>query len=298
LDYNQRDGIDLHIHSSASDGTFSPGEIIETACAHNLRAIAITDHDSIDGSKQALKAGIPDTLKFLTGVELSTAPPPILPLSGSFHILGYGIDLDNLDLNRALKLLQKARANRNPAIIDRLNQLGFDITLDRLAVSDGNDQIGRPHIARAMLQKGYVSSIDDAFDRFLGHDCPAYVDKPRISCQQAINIIREAGGIAVLAHPYLLNLTDQKHMDNLISTLKKMGIGGIEVYYPEHSPQATAFYEVLARKYNLLMTGGTDFHGKLKPEIQMGSGTGRLFVPFALYEKLYAALSHHNVRSE
>ena len=297
MGYNQPDGIDLHIHSSASDGTLSPGEIIETACAQNLRAISITDHDSIDGSKAALKAGIPEALKFLTGVELSTAPPPFLPLSGSFHILGYGIDLENFALNRALKLLQKARENRNPAIIDRLNQLGFDITLDQLAVSDDNGQIGRPHIAQAMLQKGYVSSIDDAFDRFLGHDCPAYVDKPRISCQQAIDIIRDAGGIAVLAHPYLLNLTDQKNMEYLITKLKKMGIGGVEVYYPEHSPQATALYEMLARKFNLLMTGGTDFHGKLKPEIQMGSGTGRLFVPFTLYEELSAALTQHQLRS-
>ena len=288
---NHHLGIDLHIHSSASDGTLSPGEILETACAQNLEAIAITDHDTVEGAKQALQVGIPETLQFLTGVEMSAAPPPTLSLSGSFHILGYGIDLDDVALNQVLQVLQKARENRNPAIIERLNQLGFDMTIDQVVVAVGEGQIGRPHIARVMLQRGFVTSIDDAFDRYLGHGRPAYVDKPRISCQQAVDIIRGAGGIAVLAHPFLLNLNDPGVMENLLVELKKMGFEGIEVYYPEHPPQATSLYEVLARKHDLLMTGGTDFHGKLKPEIQMGSGTGHFFVPFALYERLCAGLT-------
>ena len=284
-------GIDLHIHSSASDGTLSPGEILETACSQNLRAIAITDHDSIDGAKEAFQAGIPQTLKFLTGVELSAAPPPFLSHAGSFHILGYGIDLENAPLTRALQILQRARANRNPAIIERLNHLGLDITIGQVAEVVGDGQIGRPHIAKVMLQLGYVASIDDAFGRFLGHGQPAYVDKPRISCQQAVDIIKGAGGIAVLAHPFLLELDDPIEMDRLVASLKKMGFEGIEVYYPEHPPQATALYERLAKKYDLLMTGGTDYHGKLKPEIQMGSGTGHLHVPFVRYERLCAALA-------
>ena len=298
MDYNQHVGIDLHIHSSASDGTLSPDEILETACAQNLGAIAITDHDTIDGSRQALQAHIPKTLQFLTGVELSAAPPPSLYRSGSFHILGYGIDLDDSALNQALKTLQKARKDRNPAIIARLNQLGFDMTLDQVAAATvGDGQIGRPHIAQVMVQMGYVASIDDAFDRYLAHDRPAYVDKPRISCQQAVDIIRGAGGLAVLAHPFLLNLTDAEDMENLIVVLKKMGFEGIEVYYPEHPPQATLLYERLARKHDLLMTGGTDFHGKLIPEIQMGSGAGHFFVPFTLYERLRAGLARSHARS-
>ena len=291
MDCSRHVGIDLHIHSSASDGTLSPGEILETACSQNLGAIAITDHDTIDGAKGALQAGIPKTLKFLTGVELSAAPPPFLTHAGSFHILGYGIDLENAPLARALQVLQRARENRNPAIIECLNYLGFDITMDQVVAVVGDGQIGRPHIARAMLQLGYVASIDDAFDRFLGHGQPAYVDKPRISCQQAIDIIKDAGGVAVLAHPILLELNDPMEMEHLVASLKKMGFEGIEVYYPEHSPQATALYEGLAEKYDLLMTGGTDYHGKVKPEIQMGSGTGHLHVPFVLYERLCAALA-------
>jgi len=291
LGCNHHVGIDLHIHSSASDGTFSPGEILETACAQDLGAIAITDHDTIDGAKQALQAGIPKTLQFLTGVEMSAAPPPSLSHSGSFHILGYGIDLDDVALNHALQVLQEARENRNPAIIARLNQMGFDMTIDQVVAAVGEGQIGRPHIARVMLQRGYVTSIDDAFDRYLAHGRPAYVDKPRISCQRAVDIIRGAGGIAVLAHPFLLNLSDPADMEKLVVELKRMGFEGIEVYYPEHPPAATALYEELARKHDLLMTGGTDFHGKLKPEIQMGSGTGHFFVPFALFEQLCAELA-------
>lgn len=297
MDCSQHVGIDLHIHSSASDGTLSPDEILETARTLNLGAIAITDHDTVDGSRQALLSGIPKNLQFLTGVELSAAPPPSLSRSGSFHILGYGIDLDDTALNRALETLQKARKDRNPAIIARLNQLGFEMTTDQVAATGGVGQIGRPHIAQAMVKMGYAASIDDAFDRYLAHDRPAYVDKPRISCQQAVDIIRGAGGLAVLAHPFLLNLTDSEDMENLIVVLKKMGFEGIEVYYPEHPPQATSLYEELARKHELLMTGGTDFHGKLIPEIQMGSGMGHFFVPFALYERLCAGLARNRLCS-
>ena len=286
MDCNRRVGIDLHIHSSASDGTLSPGEILNTACSQHLGAIAITDHDTIDGSRQALRGGIPDTLKFLTGVELSAAPPPFLARPGSFHILGYGIDLDNAALNQALRTLQTARENRNPAIIERLNQLGFNLTLQQVSEIVGGGQIGRPHIAKALLQLGHVESIDDAFDRFLAHGRSAYVDKPRIACQLAVDTIRGAGGIAVLAHPFLLKMPDPADMDHLLMSLKEMGFEGIEVYYPEHPPHATALYSELARKHDLLMTGGTDFHGKLKPEIKMGSGTGGFFVPYTLFERL------------
>ena len=297
MDCNHRVGIDLHIHSTASDGTLSPVDILKTACAQNLGAISITDHDTVDGAKQALQAGIPTSLQFLTGFELSAAPPPSLSRSGSFHILGYGIDLDDTALNKALKTLQEARKNRNPGIISRLNQLGFDMTLEQVSATVGDSQIGRPHIAQVMLQLGYVESIDEAFDRYLAHGRPAYVDKPRISCQRAVEVIRGAGGIAVLAHPFLLNLTDPEEMENLIVVLKNMGFEGIEAYYPEHPSQATSLYKELARNYDMLMTGGTDFHGKLKPEIQMGSGTGQFFVPFALYERLYAGLARNPARS-
>jgi hypothetical protein len=297
LDCRKQRGIDLHVHSTASDGTLTPAQILELAQAQHLRAIAITDHDTIDGSKEALQIGIPPSIHFLTGVELSAAPPPFLRRSGSFHILGYGLRLDDDELNQTLLVLQHARENRNPAIIERLGRLGFDMTLAEVVEMVGESQIGRPHIARLMLKKGYVHSIDEAFDRYLGTAKPAYVDKYRISCQRALDIIRGASGIPILAHPYLLSLSEAAELEKLVVSLKKVGLEGIEALYPEHPPQATAFYKELADRHHLLITGGTDFHGSLKTEIQLGIGTGDFHVPFEIYERLNERLARHAARA-
>lgn len=286
MDYNQHLGIDLHIHSTASDGSLAPAEILDHAQKLNLAAIAITDHDSIEGSREALRIGIPPSFNFLTGVEISAAHPPFFPGSGSFHILGYDIRLDDPALNQALNKLRQARKNRNPKIVERLKELGFQISLEEVNQTVGQVQLGRPHIAYTMMKKGFVQSIDEAFDKFLGTARPAYVDKERIGCEDAVKMIRNAGGIAALAHPGLLDIADQSQMEELIRNLIHLGIGGIEVYYPEHSPEQTEQYRELSKKYNLLMTGGTDFHGAITPDIEMGSGKGRLFIPYLLYEKL------------
>ncbi|MBA3016688.1 MAG: PHP domain-containing protein [Desulfobacteraceae bacterium] len=278
--------MDLHIHSNASDGTLSPSEILALAQNLNLAAIAITDHDTVNGSKEALSIGIPTSLKFLTGVEISASPPPSFPYSGSFHILGYSINIDDPLLNKTLAVLQEARKNRNPGIIDRLNSLGIDLSMSELLSEVGDAQLGRPHIARLMVKKGYVESISEAFDKYLGKGRPAYLDKYRIDCSRAIEVILGAGGIPVIAHPFLLNPRDVADIEDLIIVLKKMGLKGIEVYYPEHSPHVISQLADIANRHELLMTGGTDFHGSLKPEIKMGSGRGDFFVPYILYEKL------------
>jgi len=289
LEYKNRLGIDLHIHSTASDGSLTPADIIDHAQKLNLAAIAITDHDSVDGSKEALQIDIPPSLHFLTGVEISAAHPPFFPGSGSFHILGYAIHLDNRDLNQALSKLQEARKNRNPEILKRLNKLGFRISLEEVNQEVGEGQLGRPHIAYAMLKKGFVASINEAFDKYLGNAGPAYVDKDRIECEQAISIIRAAGGVPVLAHPALLNIENNQKLDALLQNLVKIGLAGIEVYYPGHSPQQIRQYTELAENYGLLMTGGTDFHGSITPDTKMGSGDGDLFVPYTLYKELIDA---------
>jgi predicted metal-dependent phosphoesterase TrpH len=291
LDCNHRVRIDLHIHTTASDGTSTPEQILTLAHELELGAIAITDHDTLDGVKDALCLGIPPSVQFLTGVEISATPPPPFRCPGSFHILGYGIRPEDQVLNQTLYQLQDARNNRNPRIIDRLNHLGLDITLAEVNQIAGDGLLGRPHIARLMVKKGYARSIDEAFDNYLGKGKPAYVDKFRVDTPQAITLINSAGGLPVLAHPYLLETESEKELEDLVIMMKAMGLKGLEVYYPDHPPEYTALCVELTQKYGLLMTGGTDFHGSLKPEIQMGAGKGDFFVTYEIYEKLQQHLN-------
>ena len=290
MDYNSGK-IDLHIHSNASDGSLPPVKILHKAAASGLTAIAITDHDTVAGAAAALENGIPEDLAFLTGVELSAGFPAEFANPGSMHILGYGIDIHHLQLRRVLEEQQEARTGRNPAIIEKLNQMGCRISLRDVTNEAGKEAIARPHIAASLIRKGYAASIDEAFDRYLGKGQPAYVDKFRIPAEEGIAAITGAGGIAVLAHPGLLADDCRGRLEELISKLTAMGLGGIEVYYPGHTGQQTAEYERLCRKFGLLMTGGTDFHGDINPHIHMGSGAGDLYVPHSLYRKLADALA-------
>ena len=282
--------IDLHIHSTSSDGTLTPSEILVLAQNLHLGAIAITDHDTLDGSKDALSFGIPPSIKFLTGVEISSEPPPPFSCSGSFHILGYAIDVDHPELNHTLSILRDSRKRRNPKILKLLSRLGIEIELDEVRNLAGDSQLGRPHIAQLMVEKGYVQSIDEAFDEYLGNGKPAYVDRFRFECEKTIKAILNAGGIPVLAHPFLLGIKENDILENLIAVLTEIGLRGIEVYYPEHTKNFVEYYSRLASRYNLLITGGTDFHGDIKPEIKMGLGKGDFFVPYELYEKLISSL--------
>ncbi len=281
--------IDLHIHTNASDGSYSPSEILAFARARSLGAISITDHDTIDGVKDYLEGHADSDVRFLTGVEITVQPPPAFDISDSLHLLGYGIRVDDPELNQLLERLQKAREERTPLIINRLGQLGMELTFEELVSAFPGPQLGRPHIAQLMIRKGYAASIDDAFDRYLGNGKPGYVEKARISYHQAVRAIHHAGGVAVLAHPGLYDLADEL-LENLVRWLKENGLQGIEIYYPEHSETHTAFYERLADKYSLLVTGGTDFHGAATPGIEIGEGRGNFHVPYVLYEKILQTL--------
>lgn len=286
MDSNRDARVDLHVHSTASDGTLAPLEILRRAVALKLKAISITDHDTVAGAREVVAAGVPPQIRFLTGIEISAASPPFFPCPGSFHVLGYGIRLDDPVLDEALAVLQQARRDRNPGMISRLRDLGMDLSMTELDADAGDTQIGRPHIARLMIRKGYVKTFDEAFDRFIGAGKPAYVDKYRIGCERAIQLIRHAGGIAVLAHPGLLRLEGGLSFEKLIRGLKAMGLGGIEAYYPEHTPEQTALYRITAERFGLVMTGGTDYHGAIKPGIELGIGDGGFSVPEAIYETL------------
>lgn len=294
LESDVQAGIDLHIHSTASDGSLSPSEIRRTAIQIGLKAISITDHDTLAGVVALRSEHIPPELEFVPGIEISASPPPGYPINGSVHILGYGIDPEDPTLNRLLVDLKQAREDRNPKIIAKLKELGMELSIADLADIVGDAIAGRPHIAQLMVKKNFVESVNDAFDRFLGKNKPAYVHKYRIPMDVAISTIQNAGGIAVLAHPYLNGITDTAEFESFLLTLKAMGLRGIEAIYPAHSSAATSEYCRLARKYNLLVTGGTDFHGAASPGIRMGVGRGRLHVPYVLYQNLMTQLNTSN----
>ncbi|ACL04434.1 Ribonuclease III [Desulfatibacillum aliphaticivorans] len=283
-----KDGrIDLHIHSTASDGTLTPQEILAAAKDLELRAIAITDHDTVDGTLNALESGIPEGLEFVPGVEISADIPSPFPSGGSLHILGYFIDPQEPELERALKVLQDARADRNPKIIRKLQSLGMDVTLAEAEEISGGGQVGRPHIAQALVKKGFVNTTREAFDYYLAKDQAAYVGKYRLSAQRAVELILKSGGLPVCAHPFSLEFSPDVLFD-FLSQLKDWGLPGLEVYYPQHNPDMVARYFEMAQKLDLLITGGSDYHGASKPDIQMGTGKGDLFVPLELYDRLLA----------
>jgi predicted metal-dependent phosphoesterase TrpH len=273
--------VDLHIHSTASDGSLSPVEIIETAKKMGLRAIAITDHDTLEGSIEALRHQDLYGVEVLPGIEISASVD-----SGTMHILGYLIRLDDIFLRQALKVVQEARANRNLQIVKRLQDLGVDIYHDEVLEASGGGQIGRPHIAQVLVHKGAVQSIDEAFNKFLKKGRPAYVERYRLLPVEAIQAILRAGGVPVLAHPFTLNAKTERDLDRVLAELKRAGLKGVEVYYPGHGVNLTARYERLAHRHGLLITGGTDFHGTVTPGIHIGIGRGDLRVPYRLVEEL------------
>jgi len=291
LAFDPSTGIDLHLHSTASDGTLTPAEIIKEAVRIGLKAIAITDHDTLAGSSAAFSSGIPPSLQFLSGVEISAAAPEGFQVKGSVHILGYGIAFDNPKLNAILEVLKHSRESRNPKIIKRLNALGMRLNDEELMAIVGDGMAGRPHIAQLMIKKGIVASVDEAFDRYLGKNKPAYVGKYRVPMKETIEAIKDAGGVAVLAHPFLYGLNDSTTFEAFLDTLTSMGLKGIEAIYPDHDQEIADWYCNLARTHNLLISGGTDFHGNVTPHLKMGSGIGDFHVPYNYFEKLIKAIS-------
>jgi predicted metal-dependent phosphoesterase TrpH len=289
LDCSPQASIDLHIHSTASDGTATPREILAMARQAGLKAVSITDHDSLEGIRSAIMCRESAGPRLMTGVEISASPPPQFAIAGSFHLLGYGIRVDHPELNEALAALRHARRNRNPRIFAKLAQLGIELSMDAIVADTADGQLGRPHIAQQMVKKGYVRTLDEAFDRYLGVGKPAYVDKTRIACATAIELILAAGGIPVLAHPFVYESGEPDRIERLVARLTPLGLRGIEVFYPDHSADQTSQYARLARRHGLLVTGGTDYHGALKPDVHIGVGRGDLCVPFSLYHKLEEA---------
>ncbi len=273
--------VDLHLHTTASDGVLSPAEIVRYAKAKGLQAIAITDHDTIDGCEEALLEGGRIGFEVIPGIEISAEYSP-----GSMHILGFFLDIHHPPLKERLEYLQKARAERNPKMVAKLNQLGIRVTYEEVLKASGGGQVGRPHFANVLLEKKVVKSFQEAFDRFLKKGAAAYVDKFRFTSKEALHFIREARGVAVLAHPNTLGVGRSSELEKVIVQLVDEGLQGIEVYYPEHSSTEVAQYKTLADRYKLLSTGGTDYHGIEKNELDIGVGRGEMKLPYSIVEDI------------
>jgi predicted metal-dependent phosphoesterase TrpH len=273
--------VDLHLHSTASDGVMSPSDLVRYAKAKNLQAIAVTDHDTIEGLEEALSEGKKLDFEVIPGIEISAEFSP-----GSMHLLGYFLDIHHPVLIEKLRYLQKARAARNPKIVEKLNHLGMKVSYEDVVKASGGGQVGRPHFAQVLLEKGYVRSIQEAFERFLKKGAAAYADKFRFNADEAIRFINEAKGVAVLAHPNTLGMNGNAELEALLLDLVREGLKGIEVYYPEHSPSDIARFKFLAEKFSLVMTGGTDYHGIEGSELDIGVGRGDMRLSYSMVEEL------------
>ena len=278
---------DLHMHSTASDGTFRPAELAAHAKAIGLEAIALTDHDTTAGLEECARACEALGIDFVPGIELSADPKPLkLPLAsdpsadsnlprkwGTLHILGLFVRDDDPLLLSLHERVQKARGERNPQVIKNLQDLGIDIEyseVQALALKTGTQVIGRPHIAQVLVDKGVVADVSDAFARYIGEGRPAFARKDLIEAQEGIHAIHHAGGFAVLAHPIQLRYQHLDELAHILALLKSMGLDGIEIRHVNHTPQLVELYSSLARQFGLITTGGSDFHGTRKA-VQMGS---------------------------
>lgn len=280
--------VDLHVHSTASDGSLTPIELLDQAIQNGIQALALTDHDTIEGARELFRLP-PPPIALISGVEISVQVPQNFALSGGCHLLGYGFDVDEPALSKALTDFRNSRMKRVPRMLDRLAALGIHLSFEELQARCGDKPPGRPHIAALMVEKGYAASIDDAFDRYLATGKPGYVDKERMDARNAVQLIRHAGGIPVLAHPGLIRTSSSAETDRLIAWFQENGLMGIEVFYPDHDPKQTEHFRSLASRYGLLMTGGTDFHGDIRPDISLGKGKGDFHVPYWTFAELAAA---------
>lgn len=245
---------DLHVHTRASDGDFDPEQVVSQARNSGLEAVAVTDHDTTAGTQEALASAQKHGIEVIAGVEISAIFEP-----GTLHILGYFPSYPH-GFEQALKPLQEARKLRFPRMIEKLNMLGIGISLDDVLKIAGNAQIGRPHIAKALIGKGSVRDFEEAFSRYLAKGRPAYVEKEKMSPEEAIRVILAHGGIPVLAHPFTLELEESKFR-RFIRELADYGLIGIEISYPEHTRSQKRLFTRIAQEHGLLVTGGTDYHG-------------------------------------
>lgn len=281
--------IDLHTHSTASDGTFSPGELVAEAKRAGLQAMALTDHDTTNGLEEAMTAGQRLGLEIIPGCELSVDYP-----KGQMHIVGLWLPVQPRILTEKLVYLRERRHSRNERIIQALQKAGIDIDYQEVRDLAGDASIGRPHIARVLMDKGAVRDIQEAFDEYIGPKGRAYVPKDKLTPEVALDILNREGATVILAHPFTLKMSESELRSEL-ERLKGLGLHGLEAHYPEHTPGKTALYLQLCREFDLLVSGGSDFHGSVKPDIHLGTGRSNLSLPYDLLQAMKDDRRHHGL---
>jgi len=270
--------VDLHFHSTFSDGSETPEELVQRGKDIGLTAMVLTDHDSTRGTERFVETARGLGICTMPGVELSIEFD-----AGELHLLGYGFDMENGQLQEYLELFRTGRTRRNEQMVEKLNQLGVGVSYEAIVQSAGDaDVVGRAHIATAMVSGGYVKNKKEVFNHWIGAGCPAFVPRFRMSVTDAIRLIAEAGGIPVMAHPHHIGFGDEK-LHALLRELKPQGLEGIEAYHSEHSDTVTARLILLAQNLGLRVTGGTDCHGTFTPDIHLGHGFGGMRIPDSCY---------------
>lgn len=273
--------IDLHTHSTSSDGTLTPSELVTEAQKKGLIALSLTDHDSIDGLAEAQKKAAELGLEFIDGIELSLGTS-----AGSVHMLGYMFDYTDKDFLHGLSLMNKRREERNIKFISRFRELGIEIKLDELLEIAGDGSVGRPHFAKLLMKKGVVKTFDEAFDKYLAKKKAAYVEKEKVAPEEGIKLIHNAKGLAVLAHPKYCGAKTFEEVEALVRRLKQAGLDGIECFYSDHSVEETEYYLSLAEKYGLFVTGGSDYHGTTLHDKKLGEFPDGKRIDYALLETM------------
>ncbi|MEX0699620.1 MAG: PHP domain-containing protein [Acidimicrobiia bacterium] len=273
--------IDLHTHSTASDGSDRPSQVVKRAAGLGLNAIALTDHDTLEGIDEAKTAAQDTGLELIPGVELSLEWN-----RGGMHLLVLFLPPGHGPLRDRLAELQSGRDERNQKMVDVLNSLGMSIEYDEVLTEAGGGSVGRPHIAAVMTRRGHVEDIPAAFDMWLGKGKPAYVGRTRLQPEVAITLARQEGAVPVLAHPHTLGVDSSEEMATILHSLRQAGLIGMECHYPIYSPAERSGYADLARRFGLVPSGGSDYHGTYKAGIELGVGKGDLMVPDSVLEEL------------
>ena len=278
--------VDLHTHSTASDGTYTPGKLIDYAHEKGLAAIALTDHDTTNGLKEAMERGQKyDDLEVIPGIEFSTDYE-----GRDIHIVGLYMRFEDTDVQKRLKEFVDARIMRNKKMCKLLTENGVPMDFDELQAAYPNSVITRAHYAAYMLDKGVIKSRQEAFDRYIGDNCKCFVPRQKITPQMAVEMTLDAGGVPILAHPVLYGMSDSR-LRKLVGELKEVGLKGIEAIYTTYTNSDERGIRQIAQDYGLLISGGSDFHGDNKPDIDLGVGYGQLFVPEAVLDKIKESLS-------